>query len=71
MMHSLVCDKCQSSKILPSRVRHIHEFLLLWILAPYRCHLCGYRQLKFRFINMDNEEDAKAGRQTRQIRPRH
>ena len=57
MMHSLVCPKCQSSKLALSRVRHVHEALLYWIFRPWRCLTCGHRELKFRLINMNNPDD--------------
>ena len=57
MMHSLVCPKCQSTKLAPSRLRRVHETLFYWFARPYRCMTCGYRELKFRLINMNNPED--------------
>lgn len=57
MMHSLVCPKCQSTKLARSRVRRVQEALLYWAFRPWRCLTCGHRELKFRLINMNNPDD--------------
>jgi hypothetical protein len=66
MSYARACPVCQTTKVVRSRIHHVYEFLLLWLMEPYRCTLCGRRELKFRCIDMDNPADRAKG--TRQIR---
>ncbi len=49
MLFVLMCPKCGSSDLRPSRSRHLGEWLVAVFAAPYRCRLCDHRELVMRF----------------------
>ena len=35
-----------------SRIRNVFEWLVAFVLIPYRCRLCDFREMKIRFMDM-------------------
>lgn len=45
-----ICAKCGFSAFHKSRKRYLGDWLFAWLLEPYRCEICGHRELKLRHV---------------------
>ena len=56
----MVCPKCGSDKVYPSRLRNDNEFFIAMVssFSPYRCMGCQHRWWRFRFRGKQKGERA-------------
>lgn len=52
MMSANTCARCGALNLRRSRIRNVFEWLVAFVLIPYRCRLCDFRELKIRFMDM-------------------
>lgn len=47
----MLCPKCDSDKVYPSRLKNDNEFFITMVtsFSPYRCTTCQHRWWRFRF----------------------